>query len=350
MSIQSVSESDKQVFNLLAPHPLQSWEWGEFRKKTGIAVVRLGRYDGKKLVETAQITIHPIPFTSWTIGYFPRGHLPSPEMMEALVKMGKEQRCVFVKMEPNIQLINQSSNQLINQSTNRLLPSPHPLFTKYTFQLDITKSEEELLKGMHPKTRYNIKVAQKNGVMVQEDDAPVAFEEYLRLTFETTKRQKFYAHTETYHRLMWETLLSAGIAHLFTARYEDRVPSQTTLQVGKQHILVTWIVFLFNDVLYYPYGASSDQFRNTMASNLMMWDVIRWGKAHGAKRFDMWGALGPDPDPKDSWYGFHRFKQGYGAEHVAFLGSYDLVIEPLWYKIYNAAHYLRQFYLRIRSL
>lgn len=338
MNIKQVPDTDVQKFNQLAPHPMQSWEWGEFRMKTGIEVVRLGRYDEKRLVETAQITIHPIPFTSWTIGYFPKGNVPSEEMMEALMKMGKEHRCIFVKMEPNE--TDKSKAQVKIQNFENLQPSPHPLFTKYTFQLDLTKSEEELLKGMHPKTRYNIKVAQKNGVTVQKDDSPEAFAEYLRLTFETTKRQKFYAHTEKYHRLMWETLRQAKIARLFTATYPHE---------GKTLTLVTWIVFLFNDVLYYPYGASSDLFRNTMASNLMMWEVIRWGKAHGAKQFDMWGALGPDPDPKDSWYGFHKFKQGYGAEHVEFSGSYDLVIEPMMYRLYNGIHFLRQFYLKLRS-
>lgn len=118
MIVKEVSDSDKQAFNHLATHPLQSWEWGEFRKKTGIEIVRLGRYDGKKLVETAQITIHPIPFTSWTIGYFPKGILPGQEMMEALQETGKEHRCIFIKMEPNVKRINQSTNQLINQSTN----------------------------------------------------------------------------------------------------------------------------------------------------------------------------------------------------------------------------------------
>ena len=87
-----------------------------------------------------------------------------------------------------------------------LIPAAHPLFTKYTFVLDLTKSEEELLKNMSQKTRYNIRVAERKGVKVSEDNSDRTFEEYLKLTRETTSRQNFYAHSEKYHRLMWETL------------------------------------------------------------------------------------------------------------------------------------------------
>ncbi len=340
MKIQEVSERDKKQFNNLAIHPLQSWEWGEFREKTDIKVIRLGKYDGDKLTETAQITLHQIPYTSYKIGYFPKGNIPSGDMLGELVKIGKQFRCIFIKLEPNIEK-ESIKLQSFKDAKFQIIPSPHPLFTKYTFQLDITKSEEELLKNMHNKTRYNIKVAQKHGVQFQEDSSDVAFEEYLRLTFETTKRQQFYAHDERYHRLMWSTLASQGhllqgFAHLFTAIYQGK-------------ILVAWIVFLFNDVLYYPYGASSIEHRNVMASNLMMWEVIKWGKKHGAKLFDMWGALGPNPDPKDPWYGFHRFKEGYGAKLVEFVGSYDLVINPFLYRVYNNLYSFREFYLKLKA-
>ncbi|OGG14736.1 hypothetical protein A2773_03925 [Candidatus Gottesmanbacteria bacterium RIFCSPHIGHO2_01_FULL_39_10] len=335
MDIKEVAEKDKQSFNKLALHPLQSWEWGEFREKTGVKVIRLGRYDDNKLTETAQITLHPIPHTTYSIGYFPKGILPSHEMLEKLVEVGKQYKCIFIKLEPNIEkhLVRQLADQ--NSELN-IQPSPHPLFTKYTFQLDINRNEEELLKNMHNKTRYNIRVAEKHEVTVTEDDSQEAFEEYLRLTFETTRRQKFFAHDRRYHKLMWETLSKSDIAHLFTATYQDK-------------ILVAWIVFLFNGVVYYPYGASSSEHRNVMASNLMMWEAIKWGKKNDAKLFDMWGALGPDPDPQDPWYGFHRFKEGYGAKLTEFVGSYDLVINPYLYTIYNFMYRVREVFLKLKS-
>jgi lipid II:glycine glycyltransferase (peptidoglycan interpeptide bridge formation enzyme) len=122
-------------------------------------------------------------------------------------------------------------------------------------------------------------------------------------------------------------------AHLLTAGYQGKT-------------LATWILFVYKDTLYYPYGASSNEHRETMASNLMMWETIKFGKKLGLKKFDMWGALGPNPDPKDSWFGFHRFKLGYGGELVEFIGSYDLVINPILYQAYKITDKLRWIFLK----
>jgi lipid II:glycine glycyltransferase (peptidoglycan interpeptide bridge formation enzyme) len=112
-------------------------------------------------------------------------------------------------------------------------------------------------------------------------------------------------------------------------------------------VLTTWVLFELNGVLFYPYGASTEKNREVMASNLMMWEAIRLGKKHGCRMFDMWGSLGPVPDSKDPWYGFHRFKQGYGGELTEFVGTYDLVVRPTLYQIYMMAEKLRWIGLKL---
>ena len=53
-------------------HPLQAKEWGEFREKTGVKVIR---------ENNLQLTIHPIPHTKYDIGYLPKGPLPTKKML-----------------------------------------------------------------------------------------------------------------------------------------------------------------------------------------------------------------------------------------------------------------------------
>lgn len=67
------------------------------------------------------------------------------------------------------------------------------------------------------------------------------------------------------------------------------------------------------------------------------------------RNFDMWGAMSDTPDANDPWYGFHRFKQGYGARHVEYLGSYDLVINPLLYHTYKIADKIRWALLKVKA-
>ena len=299
-----------------AQHPLQSFEWGEFREFTGVGVVREGGL---------QVTIHSIPHTPWNVGYCPKGELPTKEQVRILAKIARENKCIFIKLEPMVEGKWEPLKGFV---------AGRPLFTKYNFVLDVTPSEEELLAKFKQKTRYNIKVAEKRGVTVEIDNSEEAFEKYLELTEETTKRQGFYAHSAEYHRKMWSVLHPAGIAHLLVAKFNGE-------------IITTWVLFKFGDTLYYPYGASTREHREVMANNLVMWEAIKLAKEWGLKYLDMWGALGPNRDTNDPWYGFHTFKSGYGARHVEYVGTWDWVARPILYKIYRAIEPLRWMLLRV---
>lgn len=331
MKYRELTDTDKNGYNKLVLHPLQSWEWGDFRKSTGINVVRIGFFENNTLSEVLQLTFHPIPHTNFTVGYLPKGPIPKQEHLSALKEIGGKYQAVFIQIEPNIE---KSSNFKFQLS--ELRPSTRPLFTKHTFFIDLSLSESKLLENFHPKTRYNIRLAQKHGVTIAEENTEEAFTAYIALTHETTKRQGFYAHKPIYHQRMWEFLRPAGIVHLFTARYKGK-------------ILAAWILFLFNGVLYYPYGASSSAHKEVMASNLMMWETIRWGKKHGATSFDLWGTPGADPKLTDAYYGFHKFKMGYGPRLVEFLGSYDLILKQPHYAIFTLLDKLRWFFLKLKT-
>lgn len=329
-----ISEITSQTaeFNKLATHPLQSWEWGEFRRKTGVAVMRFGVKDNGRFVSFFTMTVHPLPGTPYSIGYIPKSVLPPKEFLSFLKTEAKARKIIFVKFEPSVEKgaagknISRQGNLKVGPYT--LVKGTRPLFTSFTFCIDLTKKPEELMAQMKSKTRYNVKLSAKKGVTVEEETGEKSFETYLKLMDQTSRRQKFYAHSLNYHRLLWQTLKPAGIAHLLLAKYEGEVQ-------------VSWMLFLFKNVLYYPYGGSADSQRNLMASNLILWEAILWGKAHGAKSFDLWGSLGPDATPADPFYGFHRFKEGYGGRLVEFVGSVDLVVDPFLYRIYGPLEKLR---------
>ncbi|MEK7536190.1 MAG: peptidoglycan bridge formation glycyltransferase FemA/FemB family protein, partial [Patescibacteria group bacterium] len=191
---------------------------------------------------------------------------------------------------------------------------------------DLTCSEDDLLKSFSKKTRYNIRLAQRHGVEVKIDNSDTAFEKYLELTEETNKRQGFYSHTPKYHRLMWKHL-KGKIANLLVAKY-------------KGEIISTWILFNDDKFLYYPYGASTDKYKEVMANNLMMWEAIRFGRNLKLKTFDLWG--------REIGTGFTKFKEGYNPRVVEFLGSWDLVINKPLYYLYRFAEKIRWFLLRLK--
>jgi len=336
MLVREVKENEKNAYNTKVSHIIQSWEWGEFRKKTGLDLVRLGHFEGSKLTCAYQLTFHPVPLFKQTVGYLPKGPMPDQKMVQALTELGQQKNAAFIKIEPLHFRSEQAGKELLRLG---LVQSKKSLFTKYNFLIDLAKTEEQLLAAMHPKTRYNIGIAQKKGVEVYESTKAEGFEIYLKLYFETTKRQKYFGHTPGYHKLIWETLAPIGMARLLIAKYQE--PG-----TRNQKPLVAWMLLNFGNTMYYPYGGSSAENKEVMASNLVAWEAIRLAKKMGLKVFDMWGALAPDAKESDPWYGFHRFKAGYGPIHVEYVGTYDLVLKPSLYNILNAADKLRWMYLR----
>lgn len=324
MELKELTESQKEQFDKLANHPVQSWEWGEFRKKTGNEVLRVGLYDGEALQEVYQLTVHPIPRSKFKLAVLLKGPRPTKTVLQLLKEFGKEKKFIFIRMEPNIGPFEETEKVLKESGAVR----GKRFFTESTFVIDLDKTEEELLQAMHPKTRYNIRIADKHGVEVKEEDSEKAFGEYLDLMDKTTRRQGFYAHTENYHRLMWEALRKVGVAHLLVARY-------------KIEPLITWILFVWKDTLYYPYGASSETNRNVMASYKMMFAAIKFGKSLGLKKFDLWG--------REEGKGFTKFKEGFSPEVVEFIGTYDLIINPPLYRAYRIAEELRWKFLKLKA-
>jgi lipid II:glycine glycyltransferase (peptidoglycan interpeptide bridge formation enzyme) len=291
----------------IATHPLQTSFWEEFRREWGNEVLE---------TKYGILTLHKIPYTKFKIAMFEKGPIPTKTMLTDLKKIGRENNLIFIKLEPNCL----KSEKLVKLMQSEGAKRGRRLFTPTTFWVDLTPSEENLMKSFSGKTRYNIRLAERKGVTVKEDNSDKAFDRYLDLTRETIRRQGFYAHSEKYHRLMWNILKKAGIAHLLTATYQGE-------------IITTWILFAWKKFLYYPYGASTEKHKEVMANNLMMWEAIKFGKKLGLTTFDLWG--------REVGKGFTKFKEGYNPKVIEFLGSWDLVINSPAYFIYRLAEKIR---------
>lgn len=307
-------------------HPLQSQEWEKARKEMGIETIRLNGF---------LLTLHKIPFTNYKIGYLPRSKMPDKKILDKLFEFGKKNNLIFIKIEPYVE---KSKFQISNFKSilkSKFQISKHPLFPAWTQILDLDKPEDKLLKSFHSKTRYNIRLAEKKGVIVKEESNDKGFEIFAKLYFETCKRQKYFGHNYQYHKTIWKNLKDK-IAHILIA-YFNNTP------------LAAYELWYQDKTLYYVYGGTSIKYRNLMASNLLMWEAIKLGKKLGAEKFDMWGSLPPNYDLTHPWSGFTRFKQGYGTKFIEFIGSYDFIIKPFLYKIYNIAYFLREVYLKIKA-
>jgi len=187
---------------------------------------------------------------------------------------------------------------------------------RQTLILDLAKSEEELLSAMKPKTRYNIKVAQKHCVKIDEGDG--YFADFWRLLRQTADRDEFTTHDEDYYRKMLETLSPSGIMKLVAASYDGKVVAAN-------------LVVFFGDWCCYLHGASDYACRDKMAPQLLQWETILLAQSLGKKYYDFWGV------DENKWPGVTRFKTGFAPEtaFTSYAGAFDLPLNKFWYWIYK---------------
>lgn len=359
MLIREILPDDRENYNATVSHISQSFEWGEFKQRTNVKLLRLGKFEGQNLIYGFQITLHSAPF-GLKIGYLPRIDALTPEIFEALVKIGLENNLLFIKIEPNIlQTDTVKLTQLDEATKNFTLPflKTKPIIPTHTFFVDLTKTEEEILAKMHEKTRYNIKVAQKHNVKVRLGETLDDLSIFLNLQRQTARRQNFEAHADSYFITMRESLKDKGMWFQLIAEIDkpEGYVTPTDKSLAKLFFkkntlpLSSIILFKFKDTLYYPYGGSSLTFREKMANHAIHFAAIKLGKNLGCAKYDMWGCLGENPNPNDPWFGFHRFKQGFGGELVSYCDSYDLVFKPKMYAWFNRANDLRFALLRLKN-
>jgi lipid II:glycine glycyltransferase (peptidoglycan interpeptide bridge formation enzyme) len=180
--------------------------------------------------------------------------------------------------------------------------------------VDLKASEDEMLARQKQKTRYNIRLAAKKGVVVSQA-RPDDVGRWYRLYEVTARRDGFVIHGLDYYRDVLAILQPAGMAALMLAHHEG-------------DLLAGIVVFAFGDKAQYIYGASSTEKRNFMAPYLLQWEGMRWARNQGASIYDLWGIPDRLEENEDLW-GVYRHKRGYGGEIVRYVGAFDMIQTPM---------------------
>jgi len=300
-------------------HIVQSPEWGKFKSECGTPAIKTGN---------VQYTKHKVPFTSFYYGYAPKVN-PLLINWNEIKKSAKDNNCITINFDvPNVLTTEPNSKKAIETLEEHCRKSPKDTFARHNVLLDISQDEKTLLSNLHHKHRYNIKYAKKSGVSVEKAESGKDFDVFFNLLKETSDRQKYYIHPKAYFQKIWQILGKNDICNILTAKY-------------KSEPLVSWMLFTYEDIIYYPYGGSTVKHKNLHPSCLIGWETILLGKKKGCKTFDMWGASENPDDKFDPWHGFTNFKLKYGGKHVEYINSYDLILNEPAYSAFSIANNLR---------
>jgi peptidoglycan pentaglycine glycine transferase (the first glycine) len=329
-------------FVAACPHGdvLQCWEWGELKSRTGWGMLPVAVERSGAIVAGAMVLARRMPLGGRCLLYAPRGPIvdfADREAWECLVRELRAVACerggMALKVDPAVVAGEGEAARAALARAGFRASGEAGHFggvqPRQVMKVDLTPSEDELLASFKNKWRYNIRLAQKHGVEVTDECGAAEMAEFYDLLVETARRDGFTIRGRSYFDDIWELLGGRGLARMFMARYEGTLLSAT-------------LAFVLGKQCWYVYGASSNSHREVMPNHLIQWEMMRWAKGRGCTVYDMRGVAPEGPGSgEEGLSGLNRFKRGFGAQYVEYVGEYDLVVKPVWYRMYKAAEKVR---------
>lgn len=310
-----------------APFP-QSWAWGEHKRACGHEVRRYFLQDELGEIHLAcQLIREDRAFGLMRYWFAPRGPVCAPsasteqivllitQFYDALQKTDITSRAIFWRFEPYIR--RELAIDWARFGWKSRIPSINPSTTRFVPLSD----SEAMAADFHPKTRYNIRVAERDGVSVRLGN-PADTSGFLQLMKETAERDGFIAHDASYLVATYKHLCGTGMARLRIAEHNGRM-------------LAANLEIAYGDTVTYLHGASSSTDRRLMAPYLLHWKAMQEAAAEGYRFYDVWGANPAQKtalDYKPSWEGISRFKSGWGGFEISFAGTFDVPVHQTWYR------------------
>ncbi|MFA5270003.1 MAG: peptidoglycan bridge formation glycyltransferase FemA/FemB family protein [Patescibacteria group bacterium] len=335
MKLHTNTNFDPQGWDqFILRHPegnlLQSWAWGEFQETLGNPVWRLQVIgsDDEVLAQLLALKLS-LGFGKFII-YTPREVLINSsapiqhqrDAMELIVKkmkeIGRVERAILWRTDPPLK--NGDTTALSIYKALGFIRSKKSIQPQINWVLDITAGANNLLTAMKPKTRYNIRLAEKKGVRVVVSKNLEDIRIFNQLNKDTATRDGFTPHSDGYYKKQLETLGKNGELELLIA-YLEQTP------------IAAILVSFFGNKATYLHGASSNEYREAMANHAIQWTAIQTAQVRGCATYDFGGIDLDGTHP--SWTGITRFKQGFGGHAVEYVGVLELPLSRLWYRFYK---------------
>lgn len=295
---------------------LQSNEWTKFKVATGWQSFE---------IEEINILCRKL-FLNKSFLYIPEVEVYQLEKLlkniAKIQKIAKENKAIFIRVE----ILDENSKEIVDKLKGiGFVKSFEEVQPEFRQIIDISKTEEEILAGMKEKGRYNIRVAQKHGVVVQKTQK---IDDFYKIFTDTARRDGFQIRPKIYFDKLLNILEPHDYAELLVASYNG-------------NIIAAEIVTYYKETASYLYGASSNTDRQVMAPYLLHWEAMRRAKEKGCAKYDML-AVNSEGEENHKYAGIGRFKRQFGGRTVHIVGSWDYVYQPIWYGIFKFGEKIRR--------
>lgn len=350
------------IKSLPQAHLLQTSQWADLKARYGWIpkyLVWEERQDGWQMQVNQEADIQAgIPaaaglvlereaFPGLRVLYLPKGPLLADwsnqalceKVLDDLAEYARERRALQIKIDPDLELgrgvLGEDDFQefMTGEGFQDLLQRKGWKFSREQIQfrntvlVDLQENEEKILARMKSKTRYNIRLSGRKGILIrlgEVRDLPSLY----RLYAETSQRAGFTIRGESYYLTLWRAFMEEGMG----MRQDPQAQPIVAEYEGK--LVAGAVIFKFGERSWYLHGMSLPEHSEKMAPHLIQWEAMRWAKSQGCVVYDMWGA--PDQfDESDSLWGVYRFKRGFGGVVSLTIGAWDFPARPIYYGAYS---------------
>ena len=243
------------------------------------------------------------------------------ESIKSLISLAYSENAIFVRIEPQ------------NHDFTKKLPKNHKkskyLNPKETWILDL--KGDDLKQKLPSRLLRYYKTAEKNGLTIKTSHQPEDIKYLIDLQKSLAKEKGISTFSENYLK----TELAQPFATLYTVEYQDP-------DTKKPEIVAAGLVFDDKTTRYNLQGAQNDIGRKLHATGILTIQLIIDAKEKGLKTFDFWG-IAPEGAPKNHpWAGFTNFKKTFKGKQLDYAGTYDIILKPVKYKIYQLSRILNR--------
>ncbi len=308
---------------------LQSWEWGDFQKLHHTEVLKFGVFDDNKLCAIA--LVEKIKARRGSFLFIPYGPLVEQgysyetiiQVLKAfLTKLARDQGFSFIRIAPA--LVDNPYNRAVFSKLG-FRKAPIYMHAERMWVLDLDLPEETLLHQMRKTTRYLIKKADRDGVVIEKRVDKKAIDDFMTIYAKTAEREHFVAFSKQYIQSEFDAFNQTGNAIFFFGK------------VGTEYLASSLVIFTKHAAFYHQ-GASIHT--KYPAPYRLQWEAIKEAKKRGCRQYNFWGILQEGRTPKN-WGGLTLFKQGFGGKQIDYLPTQDLIVSPLYYATYCYELFLR---------
>lgn len=300
---------------------LSSFSWGEFQEKEGNKIWRLGIFEQDKLISVSLVV--KVKAKRGTFLFVPHGPVllndedktkVIPLLIQELKNLCLKEKAVFLRISPI--LLRNEENENIFKSL-KMKDAPIHMHPEITWELSLSPSFEEILKGMRKTTRYLIRQAEKNkDIQIVKENSLKGVELFNEIYKETAKRHKFTPFSLNYLKNEFLCFNKNNEVALYLGKYKGEVVSSC-------------MIIYIKDSGFYHQGASLSKYNNIPVSYAMQFEAIKEAKERGCKTYNFWG-IQDEEHKNHPWAGLTLFKMGFGGYRKEYVKTKDLPLSPLY--------------------